>query len=159
MITPEYIRSSVDYIMGHPHYKREDPNITSSQLQLIIERAWASGLLNIMVDVDTKEFVGMFEAHTIEGNNVWKVADRYPKLIGQVCRILFVDMAYIDPDKKLKIRDMYRILYKMAQITGAMKLHYTNRKKSYLYTLDKRKYKFNGKNKFFIFNKNIRFMV
>ena len=159
MITPEKIQHSIKYIMAHPHYKREDPNITSSQLQLMIEYAWAKGLLNVIFDAETKDFVGMFEAHTVEEDNVWRVAERYPKLIGQVCRILFVDMAYIYPDKNIPIGDMFRILYKMGEISKAKKLHYSNRKKSYLYTLDKREYKYNGKYKYFIFNNNIKFTV
>ena len=156
-MTPETITKIIDHVIDHPHYKRDEPNLTKSDLHKVIVAAWLKGLLNIVIDAKTKELVGLFEAHTIDGENLWKMAGRYPILISQMCRILFIDMAYVSPEYDLSTSDMFSILYKVGKINEAKKLHWNNRKKSYLYTLDKREVK--DLNKFFVFNKNIKFMV
>jgi len=153
----ELITKIIDDVIEHPHYLREDPNLNKKQLHSMIVAAWVRGLLNVVIDKETKEFVALFEAHTIDGENLWKVADKCPILINQICTVLFIDMAHINPEYRLSTTDMFRILYKTGKINGAMKLHWNNRKKSYLYTLDKRKYE--DIDKFFVFNKNINFMV
>lgn len=156
----ELLNKGLDFITSHPHYKRESGHLTKDDIREVMIKAWVAGLLNFVTDIDKKEIIGCFEAHVIKADKLWMVKSAYPKVEGVEEPVLFIDMVgKFREDYKIGFSDIMRIAYKAGEMGGAKKLYYRNFHKHYLYSLKNRKYNGELKPKFFIFNKNTKFLV
>jgi hypothetical protein len=159
-LNPEILSKALDFIIAHPHYKREGGNLTKNDILGMMSTAWANGLLNFVIDMDLKEVIGCFEAHVIQKEKLWVMRSRFPKLEGIDEPVLFMDMTgKFRSDYKLSFSDMMRIICKCGEMTKSKKFYYRNFRHHYIYSLDKRRYNGEYKPKFFVFNKNTNFTV
>ena len=46
----ETITKIIDHVIDHPHYLREEPNLSKDDLYKLIVAAWIKGLLNVVID-------------------------------------------------------------------------------------------------------------
>jgi len=160
----KFIEKALEYVSQHPHFLREfDGTLSTQRLVDRFTVAWTNGWVNIVLNNKTNNiqdaFVGIFMAYVADQNTKDEIAVKYPEILKIDGNVLMIPMVHISKEKGVPFTDIYRIMYKAAQLAYAKAIYVIDGRKRIIYNFNKRNYKYNGNAKYLIFNKNIWFEV
>jgi hypothetical protein len=148
------LNTSLKYIESHPHFLRGYDKKTPINMEETCFNSWNNGLLNVIVDYNTKQTVGMFIASIIKKEWLPQWTNKYPELKEVNEDLMMILMVHLIPKYKIPLKDIFRMMYRTADTCGVKKMFYIDRGNKF-YTFDKKKYTTNGSYKYLIVNKNI----